>query len=203
MGDPRKQRKKYDPPMHPWKAERITEESGLEKEYGLKNKTEVWKMKSIMKKIKSQAKALITKTGKQAEKEEQLFRKRLEKMGLIQEGVKIENVLDLGVKEILERRLQTQVFRRGFAKSIDQARQFITHGHITLNNKKVTAPSYILAAGEEANIVFRPTSSLADAEHPERKVALKKGEVAATKTEAKEESKEEESEVIEDDTAEK
>lgn len=200
MGDPRKQRKKYEPPMHPWKAERIIEESGLEKEYGLKNKTEVWKMKSIMKKIKTQAKALITKTGKQAEKEEQLFRKRLEKMGLIQEGVKIENVLDLGVKEILERRLQTQVFRRGFAKSIDQARQFITHGHITLNNKKVTAPSYILAAGEEANIVFRSTSTLADAEHPERKVHLKKGDIES-KVEVK--AEEEESEVIEDDTAEK
>jgi small subunit ribosomal protein S4 len=202
MGDPRKQRKKYEPPMHPWKSERITEESGLEKEYGLKNKTEVWKMKSIMKKIKSQAKALITKTGKQAEKEEQLFRKRLEKMGLMQEGAKLENVLDLSVKEILERRLQTQVFRRGFAKSIDQARQFVTHGHITLNNKKVTAPSYILAAGEEASIVFRPTSSLADAEHPERKVALKKGDVAA-KEEVKEDEEEEESEVTEDDTAKK
>ena len=33
MGDPRKQRKKYEPPMHPWKAERIIEESGIEKEY--------------------------------------------------------------------------------------------------------------------------------------------------------------------------
>ena len=183
--------------MHPWKSERINEESGIEKEYGLKNKTEIWKMKSIMKKIKVQAKALITKTGKQAEKEEQLFRKRLEKMGLIQEGAKLENVLDLSVKEILERRLQTHVFRRGFAKSMNQARQFITHGHITLNNKKVTAPSYILAAGEEANIVFRPTSTLADAEHPERKVSLKKGDAAA-KAEEKEEEK---SEVTADDTA--
>lgn len=196
MGDPRKQRKKYETPMHPWKTERITEESGLEKEYGLKNKTEIWKMKSILKKIKVQAKALITKTGKQAEKEELLFRKRLEKMGLVQEGAKLENALDLSVKEILERRLQTQVYRRGLAKSIDQARQFITHGHVMLNEKKVTAPSYILAAGEEAKIVFRSASTLADAEHPERKVALKKGDAAA-----KAEVKEEESEVTENDTA--
>lgn len=193
MGDPRKQRKKYTPPMHPWKAERINEENKLEEEYGLKNKTELWKMSSKLKRIKAQAKQLISKTGKQAEKEEQLFRKRLEKLGLMAEGTKIENVLDLGVKDILERRLQTHVFKRGFAKSMKQARQFITHGHVMLNNRKLTSPSYILLAGQEAMISFRPTSHLADAEHPERKVALKKGEQKnEIKAEEKEEAKEKE-----------
>ncbi|MDI6736981.1 MAG: 30S ribosomal protein S4 [Nanoarchaeota archaeon] len=193
MGDPRKQRKKYSPPMHPWKAERINEENKLQEDYGLKNKTEIWKMSSKLKRIKAQAKQLITKTGKQAEKEEQLFRKRLEKLGLMAEGTKLENVLDLGVKDILERRLQTHVFRRGFAKSMKQARQFITHGHVMLNSRKLTSPSYILLAGQEAMITFRPTSGLADAEHPERKVALKKGEQKAEiKAEKKEEAKEKE-----------
>lgn len=193
MGDPRKQRKKYTPPMHPWKAERINEENKLQEEYGLKNKTEIWKMSSKLKRIKAQAKALITKTGKQAEKEEQLFRKRLEKLGLMAEGTKLENVLDLGVKDILERRLQTHVCRRGFAKSMKQARQFITHGHVMLNNRKITSPAYILLAGQEAMISFRPTSHLADAEHPERKVALKKGEhKEEIKAEEKEKTEEKE-----------
>lgn len=193
MGDPKKPRKKYDTPMHPWKSERINEENKLEKEYGLKTKTELWKMSSKLKKIKAQAKQLITKTGKQAEKEEQLFRKRLEKLGLVAEGAKLENVLDLSVKDLLEKRLQTQVCRRGFAKSMKQARQFITHGHVMLNTKKLTSPSYILLAGQEAMITFRPTSGLADAEHPERKVALKKGEEKADiKAEEKEEAEEKE-----------
>lgn len=179
--------------MHPWKAERINEENKLQEEYGLKNKTEIWKMSSKLKRIKAQAKSLISRTGNQAEKEELLFRKRLEKMGLIQEGVKLENVLDLSVKDILERRLQTQVYRRGFAKSMKQARQFITHGHIMLNGRKITSPAYILLAGQEAMITFRPTSRLADAEHPERKLALKKGD---EKEEIKAEEKAEEKEDV-------
>lgn len=194
MGDPKKQRRKYSTPMHPWKAERINEESALQKEYGLKNKTELWKMSSALKKLKEQAKALITRTGAQAEKEEALFRKRLEKMGLIGEGVKLENVLDLGVKTILERRLQTQVCRKGLAKSMNQARQFITHGHITLKGRKVNIPSYMLNSGEESLIGFRNSSSLSDAEHPERKIsgtAPEEKPIAAAKEEAVEEKKEE------------
>ncbi|MBU2638097.1 MAG: 30S ribosomal protein S4 [Nanoarchaeota archaeon] len=186
MGDPKKQRKKYGTPRHPWKAERINEENKIQEEYGLKNKTELWKMDSILKKLKEQAKRLISVSGEQAEKEEQLFRKRLEKMGLISEGVKIENVLDLTVKELLERRLQTQVCRKGFAKSIKQARQFITHGHVLLNGKKVNAPSYLLLHGEENMLTFRPTSALSDAEHPERKLSEKN---AAGKAEESEEEK--------------
>ncbi len=186
MGDPKKQRKKYGTPSHPWKAERINKENKIHDDYGLKNKTELWKMDSILKKLKEQAKSLISREGKQAEKEEQLFRQRLEKMGLISDGVKIENVLDLTVKELLERRLQTQICRKGFAKSMRQARQFITHGHVLINNKKVNAPSYLLLQGEENMITFRPTSALSDAEHPERKLSEKKPEA---KAEGKEESK--------------
>lgn len=188
MGDPKKQRKKYGTPRHPWKAERINEENKIQEEYGLKNKTELWKMDSILKKLKEQAKRLISRAGEQAEKEEQLFRQRLGKMGLISEGVKIENVLDLTVKELLERRLQTQVCRKGFAKSMKQARQFITHGHVLINGKKVNAPSYLLLQGEENTLSFRPRSALSDAEHPERKASGKKPEMKAEESE--EESKE-------------
>ena len=44
MGDPRKTRKKYDTPQHPWQKERMDQESVFLKEYGLKNKKEIWKM---------------------------------------------------------------------------------------------------------------------------------------------------------------
>ncbi|MDP7610203.1 MAG: 30S ribosomal protein S4, partial [Candidatus Woesearchaeota archaeon] len=44
MGDPKKQRKKYSKPSHPWQTERIEVEKVLMKEYGLKNKKEIWRV---------------------------------------------------------------------------------------------------------------------------------------------------------------
>ena len=49
-----------------------------------------------------------------------------------------------------------------------QARQFITHRHVTVNGKEITAPSYLLTTDEEANIGFKTTSALSSEEHPER-----------------------------------
>ncbi len=48
----------------------------------------------------------------------------------------------------LERRLDNTVFRSGFAQSRDQARQLVGHGHITVNDKKVSIPSYEVRAGD-------------------------------------------------------
>ena len=44
--------------------------------------------------------------------------------------------------QILETRLDNVVFRAGFAKSRDMARQLVTHGHFTVNGRKVNIPSY-------------------------------------------------------------
>jgi len=169
MGDPKKQRKKYSGPLHPWQRTRLEEEKILKDEYGLKNKTELWKMNSVLSKFKSQTKSLITKPGEQAEKEKKLFLDRLTKLKLVQPGAVVEDVLNITLKDILERRLQTVIFRLGFAKTIKQARQFITHGHVVINDTKVTVPSYIVPDTEEANIHFSNFSALADEEHPERK----------------------------------
>ena len=49
MGSPRKQRKKFSKPSHPWQKERILAEKELLKEYGLNRKYEIWKMNSILK----------------------------------------------------------------------------------------------------------------------------------------------------------
>jgi len=47
----------------------------------------------------------------------------------------------------LEHRLDNVVFRSGFAQSRDQARQLVSHGHITVNGKKVSIPSYQVPIG--------------------------------------------------------
>ena len=48
----------------------------------------------------------------------------------------------------LERRLDNVVFRSGFAQSRDQARQTVNHGHILVNGKKVSIPSYEVKTGD-------------------------------------------------------
>ncbi len=49
---------------------------------------------------------------------------------------------------LLERRLDNAVYRLGFANTRNMARQFVTHGHILVNGKKVSIPSYIINIGE-------------------------------------------------------
>ena len=56
-----------------------------------------------------------------------------------QPGITGENLLRL-----LELRLDNVVFRTGFASSRSQARQFVRHGHVLVNGKRVTIPSFVL-----------------------------------------------------------
>lgn len=53
---------------------------------------------------------------------------------------------------LLEMRLDNTVYRLGFAKSRNAARQAVSHGHIQVNNKKVDIPSYQVRPGEEIRI---------------------------------------------------
>lgn len=48
----------------------------------------------------------------------------------------------------LELRLQTAVYRLGYANTIFQARQFVSHGHVTVNGKRVNIASYVLKVGD-------------------------------------------------------
>ena len=56
-----------------------------------------------------------------------------------QSGITGENLL-----RMLEQRLDNVVFRAGFSASRSQARQFVRHGHVTVNGKRVTIPSYMV-----------------------------------------------------------
>jgi len=65
------------------------------------------------------------------------------KRALSQEGVTGENLMT-----ILESRLDNVVFRLGFARTRKEARQTVTHGHITVNGKRVDIPSYRVRPGD-------------------------------------------------------
>ena len=168
MGDPKRLRKKYSTPGQPWNAAAIEREKALTHEYGLQNKREIFRATSFVKKYRAIAKRLIVDQSAQALKEKDQMLTKLQQIGLLGSGANPGDVLGLETKDLLERRLQTVVFRKGLARSIKQARQFITHRHIKVGNKEITAPSYIVSVKEEAEITFKDNSALSSLEHPER-----------------------------------
>ncbi len=193
MGDTKKHRKKYNTPNHPWQKERIDEEKALIKEYGLKNKKEIWKFASMLKNFKAQAKKLVVSHSEQAEKEKENLLKRLYKYNLLEEGKGLPSVLEITLKDVLERRLQTQLVRRSLARTVNQARQMITHSHVMVGDMKIDAPSYLITVQEESTIAFAPNSNFFDFEHPERS-----GESKPKKVEVKAEKKEEPEKKVEE-----
>lgn len=187
MGDPRKIRSKFEGPSHPWQRQRIEEERQLVKEYGLKNKTEIWKMQSKLKSFTAQAKNLIPLATPQAELEKKQLMARLQRYGLVPVNTQVDVVLGLTLRDLLERRLQTQVYKKNLARTMHQARQFITHGHVTISGKKISSPSYLVPVVEETQIGFISNSTLVNPDHPERQII---SESEAKKKAAKKEAKE-------------
>jgi small subunit ribosomal protein S4 len=176
MGDPRTIKSKYSGPGHPWQKERIDEERLVKREYGLKNKTEIYRARSALKTVADLAKKLIAARGTQADKERQQLLSRLARLGLVKQGAELDAILGLQLKNLLERRLQTMVFRKGLARSMNQSRQLIVHEHIMVGNRTVSSPGYNVPVDEEASLAFVPTSSFANASHPERTLPPKKPE---------------------------
>ena len=172
MGDPKKNRKKYSRPSHPWEAERIKAEKELVKKYGLKNKTEIWRAKAELRRYRRHARKLQAKLGTgdpQAVKESQELMEKLSRLGILYgEDVDLNSILGLEVDSVLSRRLQTVVYLKGMANSMEQARQFIVHGHIAIDGRKVTIPGYLVKKSEEEKISYSYNSPLKDELHPER-----------------------------------
>jgi small subunit ribosomal protein S4 len=168
VGDPKRQRKKYETPKFAWRKDTLQEELKLLGQYGLRNKHELWRHETMLSKFRGIARSLIGKTAEERTKMENELLTRLKKLGVLQETAAVDNVLDLSIEDILERRLQTIVFRKGLAKTVYQTRQLITHGHITIGKRRVTVPSYIVSKEEEAQIMYAPQSALANPAHPMR-----------------------------------
>ena len=152
MGDPKKQKKKFSTPNHPWQKERIEAEKELLKQYGLRRKYEIWKMDSLLKDFLNRAKTLIAQRNPQSELEKKQLLQRLNSLGLLKKDSKVEDVLNLTLKDVMERRLQTLLIRKQLARTMKQAREFITHEHVAIGERKVTAPSYLVTISEEPGI---------------------------------------------------
>jgi small subunit ribosomal protein S4 len=168
MGDPKKKHKSYSTPKRPYETTALMDDLRLIGAYGLRNKRELWKAHSELSKIRGRARDLLSlETEERGDKERQIIRK-LAQRGMVMETSRIEDVLTLTVEDMLERRLQTYVYRRGMANSLYQARQLITHGHIAVGDRKVTSPSYNVKVEDEETLDFAQSSPFSNPDHPFR-----------------------------------
>ncbi|GGL20796.1 30S ribosomal protein S4 [Halarchaeum grantii] len=167
MALPGENTKFYETPNHPYQGERISEEADLLGRYGLKNKEELWRAQSELRSYRREARALLGRVTEEGSEGEE-FVSRLRRLGILGESDELDAVLSLDVTDVLERRLQTVAYRKGLASTPQQARQFIVHGHVTVDGSRVTAPSTKVDVATEDAIAFDETSPLTDELHPAR-----------------------------------
>jgi len=168
MGDPKKKHKLYNTPKAPYDVATLEEELRLIGVYGLRNKRELWRKRTELSTLRRRARGMLSMDPVERADDQRALIRKLYNLGLVSENAGLEDVLTLNIQEILERRLQTVVFRRKLAKTPYQARQFITHGHIALGGRKVKAPSYHVSLMDEESLDYAESSPLHAREHPLR-----------------------------------
>ncbi len=169
MGDPKFPSKHYNTPSHPWQKVRIDEERTLIHQYGLKNKREIWKANTKIRSMRRQARKLTASSGdEQAQKEKGLLLSKLNRIGLLEQDSGLEDVLRMTAENILDRRLQTQVYLQGLASTAKQSRQLIIHGHISVDGAVTRVPGMIVTRLQEKSIAYASSSALNSDLHPVR-----------------------------------
>jgi small subunit ribosomal protein S4 len=152
LGDPKKARKQFSRPRSPWRADQLAQELYLLGTFGLRNKRELWKAQTQLSSIRKQARTLLAATQVVREREEKKLLDSLKKRGLIREEATLDDILSLTVEDMLARRLQSMVFKKGMALSPLHGRQLIVHGHIAVGDRIITVPGYEVGGAEEANV---------------------------------------------------
>ena len=148
-----RKKKAFSRPRKPFESSRIKEEDVLVKEYGLKNKKEIWKALAKVNYFRSRAKAL----AKSSLEEQGVLFNKLRNIGLNISA--IADVLGLKVEDLLNRRLPTII-----KKKIKKARQFVVHKKILINNQVIDSPSYLVPLSLEPSITLRTKNKASGAE---------------------------------------
>ena len=147
----KRKHKQYSRPKRPFNKARIDDEAGIKKEFGLKNKKEIWRAEAKIRSMREKAKTLISTNPKE---QEALF-ERLRKVGLNVNS--ISDVLSLDKTDYLKRRLQTVIVNKRLATTTKSARQLITHKKVLVDGKVVDSPSYVVSVELEKKISVKAT----------------------------------------------
>jgi small subunit ribosomal protein S4 len=158
MGDPKRPRRKYETPRYPWSKAMLESELRLVGEYGMRNKKELHRHQAYLSKYWKRARELQALSLDDRKKPQDELLSKLQLQGLIPEGGNLDNVLDLKIESILDRRLQTCVYRLNLARTPQQARQLISHGHIAVGDRRVTSPSYLTKREDESQVQYAQSS---------------------------------------------
>lgn len=101
-------------------------------------------------------------------REERKLLDSLYRRGLVAEGATLDSILNLTIEDVLGRRLQSMIFKKGMALSPLHARQLIVHRHILIGERRITIPGYGVSREEEGTVrlvgVKGPTGPSASAE---------------------------------------
>ena len=152
MGAPKRNKKKFDRPSTMWDKKRIEEEHKIKQEYGLKKLGELWKATSEIRRVRRNIREVLS--GSASETVGKDIIARLAKYNVVSENAIPDDVLVVKPQALLERRLQTIVYRKGMAKTLKQSRQLIAHGFISINGRRIKSPSYLVKKGEESGIGY-------------------------------------------------
>ncbi len=146
----KKLKKTYETPNEGWSEERIQREEELTEEYGLKSKKEIYKAQSQLRSFRREARKLVAEEDDSEQVQE--IKQRAHDLGLVKGSAVIEDLFTLNVTHFLDRRLQTAVNRRGYADTVNEARQLVVHGHVYVDGQRVNVPGYLLTKDEEKEL---------------------------------------------------
>ncbi len=173
MGLPIKHRKKFVSHKKRWDKQTIVDEAVLVNDYALKNKKEIRKIELMLSKYKSIAKSLNRTVATKQSSDAENFINSLKNKGFLKmDATSLDEVLDIGMRDILDRRLSNILYKKKLARTPKQARQFVVHGHVKVAGVCVSSPSYMVSLGDEDSVEFLPNSALADESHPDRIQAM-------------------------------
>jgi small subunit ribosomal protein S4 len=165
----RKLRKTYKRPKRMWDKARIERDKKLKDTFGLVKEREIWNAETTLRKYRRMARQLVGTKNKEKEKE---LLSKLAKMGILEKGATLDDVLGMNVENVLNRRMQTVVLNKKIANTPKHARQMIVHGHVKVGGRVYKLPGRMILKEEEGKIEFikKPKGEKKAEEKPEGSV---------------------------------